>query len=132
MYNKDMSGVICEVGCNIGQTSLRLLKEYENITLLSYDINKTATDVCEYIKDGLKINNWFIYNKNITELDQEIDTVIWEDPHTASDEEYKEIIKCLKKHANTIYFLSCDNIKHLLIDVTEIEERSYVWTKVVR
>ena len=91
----NFSGTICEIGCNIGNTSLKILNSNENIKLISYDISSTATKLCNYIKDKLELHNWDIRNKDIISLSENVDCVIWEDPHTTNFEEYLKILNIL-------------------------------------
>ena len=118
--------VVCEIGCNIGATSYELMKLNPD-KLFSYDYSYNAIEICGIVRKHLKLANWHPWCCQF-ECSQGIyDTIVWEDPHTADDEEIKSILTQVYARARVIYFLECDNIYHLIKDknLEQLSENSW-------
>ncbi len=130
----DITGeIVAEWGCNVGATSYNILQMSPNI-LRSFDISHKAIDFCRYIKDELGLDNWYPYIGDSRNTIEVCDVSIWEDPHTADyDEIEKIILNIVRCTERKIYFLECDNIKHILDDMfgDELEELRWDSWKVV-
>lgn len=103
---------VVEYGCNVGSTSYNILNMIPK-KLYSFDISPKAIEFCKLFCNIY--NNWYPKIRNMKNVKQSCDTSIWEDPHTASNEEWKKIVmNIIKNTKKIIYFLECDNIEHII------------------
>lgn len=100
---KDLIEPVCEIRCNIGQSYSKLKELYSEVMVMSVDTSKTAYDITILIANEL-LQCRLVICKSIIDLNIGMNTYIWEDPHSASDEEYTNIINHIKSLGNVIYF----------------------------
>ena len=119
---------VAEIGCNMGATSWSLLNSYAT-ALWSYDPSPKAIDICCEVRKYHMMLQWDIKCMKFEEETEGLyyQTIIWEDPHSASDEEWQKILDCIYRIGKTIYFLECDNIYHLIKDknLEQLSENSW-------
>lgn len=103
---------VIEYGCNVGSTSYNILNMKPK-TLYSFDISPKAIKFCNLFYN--MYDNWYPKIGDIKNIKQSCDVSIWEDPHTTSDKKIIEIVtNIIKNTKKIIYFLECDNIKHII------------------
>lgn len=124
---KDMTRkYVAEIGCNIGATSHELLNEF-GLALYSFDPSPKAVQVCWEVRKYHMMLQWEIICAKFEHTEGFYDTIIWEDPHTATDEEWQVILDQIYRRCKTVYFLECDNIYHLIKDkdLEQLSENSW-------
>jgi hypothetical protein len=118
---------VCEIGCNIGATSHELMK-LKPSTLYSYDQSWKAISICNEVRQFHSYAEWFTICAKFEKTKGYYETLIWEDPHTASDEELENILAHVYARVHgRVYFLECDNIYHLIKDkpLEQLSENSW-------
>jgi hypothetical protein len=116
-----------EIGCNVGATSHELMR-MEPCTLYSYDQSWKAISICHEVRQFYSYVNWMTVCAKFENTQGYYETMIWEDPHTASDDEIKDILTHVRRRVHgCVYFLECDNIYHLIKDwnLEQLSENSW-------